>query len=288
VTHGLLAAGCVAIASSVAAFSQASFKSKVEVVRVDVLVTERGRPVLDLRPGDFEITDNGVPQRVDYASFEQIPLNVVLTLDASDSLAGERLQHLLAAGNVVLDRLKADDQAALVTFGHAIDLRSKLVRDRDTIRRALASVRAGGETSLVDAAYAGLVVGESDVGRALVLIFSDGLDVTSWLQPEAVVDIARRSDVVVYGVAVRTAAKPEFLSDLGDATGGDLIEVESTRDLAQTFTDVLNEFRHRYLVSYEPRGVEKGGWHRVEVKVKRPGVRVKARPGYLSDASPEP
>lgn len=271
--------------AGVTVLGQASFKSKVEAVRVDVLATLRGRSVLDLRPEDFDITDNGVRQRVDYASFEQMPLNVVLVFDASDSLEGERLQHLMAAGNVVLDRLKTDDQAALITFGHAINVRSRLVRDHDAVRRGLAGIRAEGETSLVDASYAGLIVGESDVGRALVLIFSDGLDVNSWLQPEAVVDIARRSDAVVYGVAVRTLAKPEFLTDLGEATGGDLIEVESTRDLSGTFTRVLDEFRQRYLVSYEPTGVEKAGWHRLEVKVKRPGVRVKARPGYLRGES---
>lgn len=264
-------------------FSQTSFKSKVEAVRVDVLATERGRPAQGLRPADFEVVDNGVPQQVTYAAFEQIPLNVVLVLDASDSLAGERLEHLVDAGNVVLDGLKTDDQAALITFGHSIAIRSRLGKDRESIRKALSGVTAGGDTSLVDAAYAGILTGESDVGRALVLVFSDGLDVTSWLQPEQVLDIARRSDVVVYGVAVRSLAKPEFLEDLGEATGGDLIEVESTKNLTETFTKILDEFRHRYLLSYEPQGVDKAGWHRLEVKVKRSGVKVKARPGYLRE-----
>ena len=263
--------------------TQASFKSRVEAVRVDVLVTERGRPVVGLQPGDFQVVDNGVPQQVDYASFEQIPLNVVLVLDASESLAGERLEHLVDAGHVVLDGLKSDDQAALITFGHSIAIRSKLEKDREALRKALAGLSGIGDTSLVDASYAGVLTGESDVGRALVLVFSDGLDVSSWLQPDAVLDIARRSDVVVYGVAVRSLAKPKFLEDLGEVTGGDLIEVESTRNLKQTFTNILDEFRHRYLVSYEPRGVDKGGWHRLEVKVRRPGVKVKARPGYLRE-----
>jgi VWFA-related protein len=273
---------CVMQAAGATLFGQASFKSKVEAVRVDVLATERGRPVQGLQPADFEVLDNGVPQQVTYAAYEQIPLNVVLVLDASESLTGERLEHLVDAGNIVLDGLKTDDQAALITFGHSIAIRSKLGKDRETVRKALAGVTAGGDTSLVDASYTGLLTGESDVGRALVLIFSDGLDVTSWLQPEQVLDIARRSDVVVYSVAVRSLAKPEFLQDLGDTTGGDLIEVESTKNLKETFTRILDEFRHRYLLSYEPRGVEKNGWHPLEVKVKRSGVKVKARPGYLA------
>lgn len=278
-----LATTCLVLTCGALVFAQASFKSKVEAVRVDVLVTERGRPVQGLKPADFEVMDNGVPQQVHYASFEQIPLNVVLVLDASESLTGERLEHLVDASNVVIDGLKPEDQAALITFGHSISIRSKLGKDRDALRNALKGITASGETSLVDAAYAGLLTGESDVGRALVLIFSDGLDVTSWLQPEAVLDIARRSDVVAYGVAVRSLAKPEFLQDLGEATGGDLIEVESTKNLTETFMRILDEFRHRYLLSYEPQGVDKAGWHKLEVKVKRAGVKVKARPGYLRE-----
>jgi len=77
----------------------------VESVRVDVLVLENGRPVRGLGPSDFDIVDNGVPQQVDLVSFDQIPLNVVFSLDMSDSLAGERLEQLLDASRAVLDGL---------------------------------------------------------------------------------------------------------------------------------------------------------------------------------------
>ncbi len=282
-----LAIGLAIGSSAVLAAGQTTtFKSSVEAVRVDVLVTANGRPLHGLRPEDFELRDNGVRQQVDYATLEQIPLNVVLALDVSDSVEGERLQHLVAAGHALLDGLREEDQSALITFGHALAIRSNLTKDRAAIRAALTNTRAEGETSLIDASYAGLVVGESDVGRALLLVFSDGLDVTSWLQPDAVVDVARRSDVVAYGVAVRSGAKPEFLQDLAEITGGDLLEVESTRDLNATFLKVLDEFRHRYLLSYQPRGVEKTGWHRLEVKVKGRGATVRARPGYLGGSPP--
>ena len=60
-------------------------------MRVDVLVTDNGQAIRGLGPEDFEILDNGVPQHVDLVSFDQIPLNVILALDMSDSVAGERL-----------------------------------------------------------------------------------------------------------------------------------------------------------------------------------------------------
>ena len=260
----------------------AVFSSRVEAVRVDVLVTRGGHPVRDLRPQDFEVLDNGVPQQVDFASFETIPLNVVLALDMSSSVAGERLDHLRDAGRALLNGLKPDDHAALVTFGHVLTIRSELTREHRRVRLALDSTTARGYTALVDASYAALLLGESDAGRALVIVFSDGLDTSSWLTSDEVLKTARRSDGVVYGVSVRGSARPEFLKGLSDTTGGDLLQVESIKDVGATFVAVLEEFRHRYLVSYSPRGVAKDGWHRLEVRVKTPGASVKARPGYLA------
>ena len=257
-----------------------TFSAKVEAVRVDALVTDKGQPVLGLTASDFEVLDNGVPQQLDFVSYEQIPLNIVLALDMSDSVAGERLTHLREAGSALLAGLKQGDQAALVTFSRIVGLRSGLTTNASIVRRALNEANGVGPTSLVDGAYAGLMVGESDVGRALLIVFSDGLDTASWLTPQAVIDTAKRSDAVVYGVSVGRG-RPEFLRDLSATTGGRLFEVEKTANLSAIFLEVLQEFRQRYLVSYTPRGVAKDGWHRLDVRVKRKGT-VKARPGYLA------
>jgi Ca-activated chloride channel family protein len=257
-----------------------SFSAKVEVVRVDALVTDRGQPVLGLTPADFEVFDNGVPQQVDLVSYEQIPLNVVLALDMSGSVAGDRLDHLRDAGGILLSALKKDDQVALVTFSHVVTLAARLTTDVATVREALGRAVGAGKTALADGAYAGLVVGESDVGRSLLIVFSDGLDTVSWLTPEIVIETAKRSDVVVYGVAVG-GGKPEFLRELTSLTGGRLFEVDKTANLSAIFLEVLQEFRQRYLLSYTPRGVARDGWHRLEVRVKR-RASVQARSGYLA------
>jgi len=259
----------------------AAFSAKVEAVRVDVLVTDKGQPVRGLGPADFEIFDNGVLQQVDLVSFEQIPLNVILALDMSDSVAGERLGHLRAAGYALLSGLKKEDQAALVTFRREVTLDADLTSDARTVRATLDDAEPEGETALVDGTYSAMVVGESDVGRALVIVFSDGLDTSSWLLPESVLETAKRSDVVAYAVSVGRV-KAEFLRDLTSFTGGRLFEVEKTANLSAIFLSVLEEFRQRYLVSFTPRGVAKEGWHRLTVRVKRGGT-VKARPGYLAD-----
>jgi hypothetical protein len=114
-----------------------AFTSKVEAVRVDVLVTDRGQPVLGLDPSDFEIEDNGVAQQVDLVSFEQIPLNVILALDMSDSVAGERLENLRAAGTAAISALRKNDQAAIVTFSHVVVRGAALTADLAPVKRAL-------------------------------------------------------------------------------------------------------------------------------------------------------
>jgi VWFA-related protein len=259
-----------------------TFSSKVEAVRVDVLITKDGKPVRNLGPADFEILDNGVRQQVDLVSFEQLPLNVVLTLDMSDSVVGERLTHLRAAGQGLLDGLRSGDRAALVTFNHMVVLGADLTADVGRVRRALDQTKSFGYTSVVDASFAGMVLGESDVGRALVIVFSDGLDTSSWLAPAAVLEIAKRSDVVVYAVSAGQAEKGGFLRDLSEQTGGRLFEIESTKNLSAVFLAMLEEFRQRYVVSYSPSGVTAVGWHQLTVRVKGRDVEVKARPGYLA------
>lgn len=258
------------------------FSSRIEAVRVDVLVTDGSKPILGLGREDFEILDNGVPQAVDLVSFDEVPLNVILALDMSDSVAGERLDRLRDGGSKVLAALKSGDQAALVTFSHAVQLGARLTSDVASVQAALAETGGSGQTALIDGSYAGIMVGESDAGRALLIVFSDGVDTSSWLRADAVLDTARRADVVVYGVSVVSRLKPEFLREITSLTGGRLFEIEKATNLAATFLSILEEFRHRYLVSYTPKGVSRDGWHKLDVRVKNRRTTIKARPGYLA------
>lgn len=264
------------------ATQQPAFTARTELVRVDVLVTAGGKPVTGLGVDDFEVLDNGVPQAVELVSFEQLPLNVVLALDLSESVVGERLAHLTAAGHAVLDGLGPADQVALVSFSHVVRLGAALTTGRKPVQQALVDTWPGGDTALVDATYAAMMVGESDVGRALVIVFSDGVDTASWLRPAAVLDIAKRSDVVVYGVSVRGAPASPFLRELEEQTGGRQFEVESTRDLGAAFAAILEEFRQRYVIGYTPRDVPGEGWHPLTVRLKGQRATVRARPGYLA------
>jgi Ca-activated chloride channel family protein len=277
---GLLVAAAMIVGAAMVTAQQATFSSRVEAVRVDVLVTDRGRVVRGLRPEDFEVRDDGVLQTVDLVRFEQLPLNVILGLDISESVSGERLEHLQNAGHSLLERLKKDDRVALLTFSHAVSLRQELTGDVARLREALASVVPVGQTSLVDGTYGAMTLAGSDLGRSVLIVFSDGVDTSSFLSPDVVMQAARRSDVVVYGVAIRNRIEPRFLKSLSALTGGDVLEIEGTKNLSPTFLRILDEFRQRYLLSFSPTGVSTTGWHRLDVRVKGRRATVKTRDGY--------
>jgi VWFA-related protein len=268
------------VAQQLSAQQPPRFTSGVEAVRVDVLVTDRGRPVTGLRAADFEVLDNGVPQDVTLMGFERLQLNVVLVLDLSASVAGDRLRDLQRGGRALLMRLRPDDRAAIVGFNHAIAVGGALTGDRARLLTLLNAVRPSGDTALVDATYVGMLVAESEAGRALVVVFSDGLDVASWLPAARVVEVAKRSEIVVYGASMK-GNRPAFLEQMTAQTGGRLLDVES-RNLSSTFLEILNEFRERYLLSYTPRGVAHDGWHEISVAVRNRKLAVKARPGYFA------
>ncbi len=275
---------CMAAAVASPAGQDVTFRARQDLVRVDVLATRNGVAVTGLQLADFEVLDNGVPQKLEHVSFDEDAVNAVLALDMSSSVAGRELDDLRSAGRALLGALKPDDQAALVTFSEVVSLRAPLSKDVSKVRAALDVIRGQGQTSLVDGVYASLVVGDTDLGRSLVIVFTDGVDSASWLTEAAAFDTAKRSAVVVYGVAPGLPDRATFLKDLTTMTGGRLI-TSGAVDLSRVFLDVLKEFRQRYVLGYSPQGVARSGWHTIEVRMKgakNRDVKARARPGYLA------
>ena len=270
-----------AIAASASA-QVANFSVATEEVRVDVLVTDKGKPVAGLRAADFEIFDNGIPQEIQYVTLQkQTPISAILVFDMSLSVAGDTLNHLKDAARGFLANLGKEDHVALITFNNAVVLGSPATRDLARVRIALDQVHPAGNSSLMDGIYAGLLLAETRPDPPLVIIFSDGCDTISWLTSEAVLETSKRNDAVVYAVSSSGLPKKSFLSDLTEFTAGSLFEVESVTNLPALFLRILDEFRQRYMLTYIPSGVSESGWHKLEVRAKRRSAKVRARPGYM-------
>ncbi len=281
------------------------FRTSANVVRVDTLVTSRGKPVTGLQPADFELYDNGVRQQVTAASIEDLDVDVVLALDTSASVRGALLQTLREAAAALVRNLKPGDRAAVVTFASGVTVGTPLTTDHTVVARALEQVEARGATSLVDATWISVLLAHGNDRPTLVLVFSDGVDTSSWLTPFPVLSLASKANLVAEAVVVgsprllaerrRGARQPaggdaalrsdagveDFLVELTRATGGEIVDGAGGSKLASAFVGALREFRERYQLSYTPAGVERAGWHRIEVRVARPGVTVRARAGYM-------
>jgi VWFA-related protein len=292
---------CAALAA--AAGSPQTFRADVDAVRVDVLVTDRNRPVAGLSKTDFVLRDNGVLQRIDSISMEEIPFSMLLALDTSSSVSGPALKDLKQAARAAVGALRVNDRASVMTFSDVLRRRAEWSSNSAALAHAIEAADASGPTALFDAAFAALSARDPlPARRGLIVLFTDGDDTSSWLPSHATLDKTSRTDAVVYVVTtVPPPASPDrhlyyrsgirltptadlvdrssFLREIAERTGGDLL-ITDTKGLPATFERIVGEFRRRYLVSYMPSGVEAGGWHAIDVTLKNRRGQVTARRGY--------
>lgn len=287
----------VAVAAALGMAVQAqrpAFRAGVDAVRVDVQVTRDGHPVPNLRTADFELRDSGVVQKIQAVSLEQQPIDVLFALDTSASMIGEPLQRLKEAAHAAIGTLDDNDRVALLTFTQSLVRPLDWTSDRGAANAAVDRLTASGTTSLEDAAFAGFTFQQRARGRMLELVFTDGLDTASWLDPLRILDAARRSDLVVDGVLLGPVPpdsgrrwfadapmpfREAFLPALVTDTGGDLLAA-GQNDLKDTFVRIIQLFKTRYVLSYAPESVPDTGWHPIEVRLTHAKGDVHARRGY--------
>lgn len=283
------------------------FRSKTDAVVVDATVRdEKRRSITGLTPDDFELIDNGVPQRVHDVSYGKLPIDITIALDVSHSVSGGLLDRLRQAVAQLMDDLGKEDRLKLVLFNSRITRTFDYTRDVRTVERAIRGATAGGGTSFYDAMSVTLVSESPPDRRQLAVFFTDGADSTSATSSDVLVEVARRtratlafvvpaamarvlnvtssSGGVTFSTPIQQLQAPgsPLLRTLTHETGGTVFPVAATSNLSTAFKTVLNEFRSAYVLYYSPRGVERAGYHSIEVKVKRDGAQVQARRGYFS------
>lgn len=278
-----LVAAAIAVLAA-AAPSQAQFTSGVNVVEVYASVTDaRGEPVKGLTRDDFEVRENGQFQEVSAFTAGDFPLAVAVAIDRSFSMAGQRLELAKAGARAFLGELRLRDEAMVIAVGSQIEAVAPLSTDRSQQTAAVLRLDAFGTTGLHDAIISAIDAVQPAKGRRALVLLSDGDDRYSQASAEAALERARRADVMIYPIALGKA-RPALFAELATLTGGRSYHITDPNRLPETLRAIARELREQYLLGYTPRTPIVAGsdeWRSIAVTVKRPGVQVRARDGYL-------
>ena len=265
--------------------ARARFSSGVQLVEVYATVTDaKGEPVTGLRREDFEVYENNELQEVSTFVAGEFPLTVALGVDRSWSMAGDPLRLAKQASQSFLRQLKPADRSMVLAISSEADVIAPLTMDRFNQSRAIAALEPWSTTALHDAIVAALDRLEPEPGRQALVVFSDGQDRYSKTTAAQVVERARRSNALVYPIAFGRT-RPPLLAELAVLTGGRSFLLKDARELDRTLAQIARELRYQYLLGYAPEEPANGGadWRSIRVVVKKPGLRVRARDGYLAD-----
>ena len=264
--------------------ARAQFTSGVNVVEVYASVTDgRGEPVKGLRRDDFELRENGEVQQISTFAAADFPLAVALALDRSFSMAGQRLELAKAGARAFLGELRPRDEAMVIAIGSEIETVAPLSAERARQLEAVARLDAFGTTGLHDAIISAIDAVQPGKGRRALVLLSDGNDRYSRRSASDALERARSADVMIFPIALG-ATRPPLFAELATLTGGRSYHVSDPNRLPETLRAIARELREQYLLGYTPRAPIVAGaneWRSIAVTVKRPGLQVRARDGYL-------
>jgi VWFA-related protein len=273
----------LALTCSSSGAGQPQFSTQITQVEVYATVTDaQGRPVKDLTAQDFTVLEDDVPQPVTTFMSGDFPASVALAIDRSFSMKGTPLTMARTAARVFVASLKPDDRVMLISISGDVEVLAPLSADRQPLLDALARLDPWSTTSLNDAIIESLDLLEGETGRRAIVVLSDGVDRYSTATDTDVLNRARRSDVMVYPIAIGSDL-PGFFPELSSLTGGRSFHLQDARKLQSTLQTIAADLGAQYLLGYVPPRPPQGdadAWRSITVKVNRPGVKVRARSGY--------
>ena len=280
----------------------ATFRSGVEAVSVSVSVRDsRGRVVKNLKDTDFEVVDTGERRQISdfYAGETAISLGILLDISGSMAIGGNIDRARQAIDMVIATLRPPGDEAALYTFDSKLQEVVPFTTQLERIRRISLEGKPWGVTTLFDSiGESARAAGERANRHRALLVITDGIDTNSRLSAAEVSAIAAAIDVPVYLLTVVSpvdhpggdfevlkaddaSAKTATLADLARWTGGDMRIASIPAHTVAAVTDLFNELRHQYLISFEPG--TRPGWHPLEIRTRNRNYVVRARSGYTSD-----
>jgi Ca-activated chloride channel homolog len=255
----------------------------VNLVLVDATVKNKsGQIMADLKKEDFELREDGVAQKLDVFSRDELPLEVALVLDLSDSIE-PFLGPLRDAANTALAALKADDEVALFTFSTQAQLRVPFTKDKSKISEEINTFHAGGATNIND----GIFLASENLlklppkGRRVIILISDDVGTDAGGQgTRDIVTEAIAADVVLYNLKIPGYNPPQTLlyasmvpglvniRKVMGQTGGELFDVQDIAHLDPVFRALIQRIKTRYTLGYYTNAsAALGKLHKLDVRL---------------------
>jgi len=271
-------------------------RSGVELVSLNVTVTDSaGKYATDLAEPDFEVYEDGARQALTFFSRTQQPISLALLMDTSASM-DERMGIAQEAAIGFSKQLHKDDQAEVIDFDSQVRILQNFTNDAAALEKAIRATAANGSTSLYNALYIALkdlkkVKAEttSDIRRQAIVLLSDGDDTSSLIEFDQVLDLAKRSETVIYAIGLRQGeiGRREFkeaefvLKQLATETGGRAYFPTDARELQKIYQSIWDELSSQYAIAYSSTNPKRdGAWRRIQVRIAKPGLIGRTKQGY--------
>jgi len=293
-----------------AAPGRPTFRAITEMVALNVTVVDsHQRDVAGLTSGDFAVYDDGVPQQLDFFGAGDVPVDLAVVIDASSSMR-QRLPVVQKAAIRFVKVLRPIDRGEVVAFADEMRFLQPLTHDERLLEKAIASTKAGGDTSLFSTLYVVLKelskVGRDskEVRRPAIVVLTDGADTSSLVSYDDVVEMIRRTGVAVYPISIAVSRLPgtgqadaraldpidEDLRRLARESGGQAFFPQRLEELDQVYARVAHELSTQYSLAYVPKGPAHGSlFHTLMVQVvSRGDAFPRTRLGYVAAQSDHP
>jgi VWFA-related protein len=260
-----------------------AIRQDVNLVVLDATVkTKDGQIMGALKKEDFEVREDGAAKKIELFSRDQLPINVALVLDLSDSI-GPFLSPLRAAAATTLGALKPDDEVALFTFSTEAELSVPLTKDKSQIADKIGSFKAGGATNINDGIFVAseYLLKEAPKGRKVVILISDDVGTDAGGQgTRDIVTETIAADAAVYNLKIPGYNPPATLfassmipglvniRSVTEATGGEIFDVKDVKNLDATFRALIERIKTRYTLGYytSANGAQ-GKPHKLDVRL---------------------
>jgi len=272
------------------------FRGGVELVSLNVTVTDGSKYVTDLNQEDFEVYEDGALQTITLFNREQQPIALAVLLDTSASM-DERLATAQEEAVGFAKRLKPKDAMEVIDFNSQPHILQTFTSDQGALEKAIRSTTANGSTALYNAVYISLkelkkvkAASADEIRRQAIVLLSDGDDTSSLVGYDEVLDLAKRSETAIYAIGLRSeriGGRQEFkeaefvLRQLSTETGGRVFFPTTVNELPRIYEQISEELASQYTIAYASKNpLRNGAWRRIIVRTKRPGAVPRTRQGY--------